>query len=152
MAAALNQGRISFYSHKPWDPDALRAMIVQAADYHRLERELRTERMLLHGLLDNLRSGLGFKDAQGRFIRINQQAADFYGRDIASCLGRTEEELCDADLLPVIRAAQGACRPKGAMRKPWKCPPTPAAAHRGGGARSPAWYWARWVMVRPVRS
>lgn len=100
VAAALNQGRISFYSHKPWDPDALRAMIVQAADYHRLERELRTERMLLHGLLDNLRSGLGFKDAQGRFIRINQQAADFYGRDIAACLGHTEEALCDPDLLP----------------------------------------------------
>ncbi|MFT8710980.1 response regulator [Komagataeibacter rhaeticus] len=139
VAAALNQGRISFYSHKPWDPDALRAMIVQAADYHRLERELRTERMLLHGLLDNLRSGLGFKDAQGRFIRINQQAADFYGRDIASCLGRTEEELCDADLLPVIRAAQGRLQAEGRDEETVEMP-----AHTRGSAQG------RWREITRV--
>lgn len=139
VAAALNQGRISFYSHKPWDPDALRAMIVQAADYHRLERELRTERMLLHGLLDNLRSGLGFKDAQGRFIRINQQAADFYGRDIAACLGRTEEELCDAELLPIIRAAQERLLAEGRDEETFELP-----AHIRGGAQG------RWREITRV--
>ncbi|AQU88882.1 hybrid sensor histidine kinase/response regulator [Komagataeibacter nataicola] len=139
VAAALNQGRISFYSHKPWDPDALRAMIVQAADYHRLERELRTERMLLHGLLDNLRSGLGFKDAQGRFIRINQQAADFYGRDINACLGRTEEELCDADLLPIVRAASARLRAEGRDEEALELP-----AHIRGAAQG------RWREITRV--
>ncbi|MFT9165353.1 MAG: response regulator [Komagataeibacter saccharivorans] len=139
VAAALNQGRISFYSHKPWDPDALRAMIVQAADYHRLERELRTERRLLHGLLDNLRSGLGFKDAQGRFIRINQQAADFYGRDIASCLGRTEAELCDAELLPVIQAAEERLHTEGRDEETLELP-----AHIRGGAQG------RWREITRV--
>jgi len=139
VAAALNQGRISFYSHKPWDPDALRAMIVQAADYHRLERELRTERMLLHGLLDNLRSGLGFKDAQGRFIRINQQAADFYGRDITDCLGHTEEELCDPDLLPLIRAAHERLHTEGRDEETVELP-----AHIRGGAQG------RWREITRV--
>ncbi|MBB2200308.1 response regulator [Gluconacetobacter tumulisoli] len=106
VAAALNQGRISFYSHKPWDADALRAMIVQAAQHHRLEAELGTERMLLRGLLQNLRSGLGFKDPDGRFIRINRQAAAFFGRDEAACLGQREEDLCDPALLPGLRAAE----------------------------------------------
>ncbi|MBV0887713.1 response regulator [Komagataeibacter oboediens] len=139
VAAALNQGRISFYSHKPWDPDALRAMIVQAADYHRLERELRTERMLLHGLLDNLRSGLGFMDAQGRFIRINQQAADFYGRNIADCLGRTEQELCDADLLPLIRAAHERLHDEGRDEEIVELP-----AHIRGGVQG------RWREITRV--
>ncbi|POF62131.1 Blue-light-activated protein [Novacetimonas maltaceti] len=129
VAAALNQGRISFYSHKPWDPDALRAMIVQAADYHRLERELRTERQLLHGLLNNLRAGLGFKDAQGRFVRINRQAADFYDRDIADCLGQREEDLCDPVLLPALRAAEERMRAEGRDEAAVELPPQVGRAH-----------------------
>ncbi|WP_342628360.1 response regulator [Nguyenibacter vanlangensis] len=113
VAAALNQGRISFYSHKPWDGDALRAMIVQAAHRHRLEGELHTERMLLHGLLRNLRSGLAFKDPQGRFIRINRQAAAFYGRDEAACLGQREEDLTDPAQLPALRAAEARMAAEG---------------------------------------
>ncbi|MBM9402660.1 response regulator [Gluconacetobacter azotocaptans] len=113
VAAALNQGRISFYSHKPWDADALRAMIVQAAQHHRLEAELGTERMLLRGLLQNLRSGLGFKDPEGRFIRINRQAAAFFGRDEDACLGQREEDLCDPAQLPGLRAAEARLAAEG---------------------------------------
>jgi PAS domain S-box-containing protein len=113
VAAALNQGRISFYSHKPWDGDALRAMIVQAAHRHRLEGELQTERMLLRGLLQNLRAGLAFKDPQGRFIRINRKAAAFYGRDEAACLGQREEDLCDPAQLPAVHAAEARLAAEG---------------------------------------
>ncbi|MBB2163195.1 response regulator [Gluconacetobacter sp. 1b LMG 1731] len=113
VAAALNQGRISFYSHKPWDGDALRAMVVQAAHRHKLEGELQTERMLLRGLLGNLRAGLAFKDPDGRFIRINRKAAAFYGRDEADCLGRREEDLSDPALLPAVRAAEARLEAEG---------------------------------------
>ncbi|GAA4485570.1 response regulator [Gluconacetobacter asukensis] len=113
VAAALNQGRISFYSHKPWDGDALRAMVVQAAHRHKLEGELQTERMLLRGLLGNLRAGLAFKDPDGRFIRINRNAAAFYGRDEADCLGRREEDLSDPALLPALHAAEARLEAEG---------------------------------------
>ncbi|WP_041249530.1 response regulator [Gluconacetobacter diazotrophicus] len=113
VAAALNQGRISFYSHKPWDGDALRAMIVQAAHRHRLEGELQTERMLLRGLQQNLRAGLAFKDPQGRFIRINRKAAAFYGRDEAACLGQREEDVCDPAQRPAVREAEARLAAEG---------------------------------------
>jgi len=106
VAAALNQGRISFYSHKPWDADAMLAMVRQAADRFRLEGELRTERMLLGGLLGNLRAGLSFKDSSGRFVRLNVQAAAPFGRLPEDCVGRTEVELCRPDQQERVAAAE----------------------------------------------
>ncbi|AOX20145.1 response regulator [Kozakia baliensis] len=71
VVAALNQGRIQFYAHKPWESDALRAMVREVAEHYRLERALLTERVLLHGLMETLPLGLVFSDAQGRVIRHN---------------------------------------------------------------------------------
>ena len=93
VVSALNDGRISGYLHKPWEPAALLAMIRQAADRARLAAALRAERMLLRGLLDSAGDGLSFKDADGRFIRLNAIAAARLGQTVEHCLGRTEREL-----------------------------------------------------------
>ncbi|MCJ2034455.1 response regulator [Methylobacterium sp. J-068] len=93
VIAALNQGGITGYATKPWDADLLRNTVRQAFERHQLGRDLATERALLRGLLDNAEDAIAFKDAAGRFVRVNARKADSLGRTIADCLGRTEEDL-----------------------------------------------------------
>lgn len=93
VVAALNRGGISGYVTKPWDPILLRSTVQNAYERHRLARELATERALLLGLLDHSEDAIAFKDAAGRFVRLNAAKADRLGRDAASCLGRTEAEI-----------------------------------------------------------
>ncbi len=95
VVAALNDGRISGYAHKPWEPVALLSMIRQAAERARLSAALRDERMLLSGLMDSIDDGLSFKDAGGRFIRLNRVAAARLGHPVEACLGRTERALSE---------------------------------------------------------
>jgi len=123
VAAALNQGRISFYSHKPWDTDALVSMVRQAADRFRLEGELRTERMLLAGLMANLRSGLSFKDSSGRFVRMNVQAASAFGRLPEHCIGETELTLCREDQRARIGAAEARLAEAGRDEETFRISP-----------------------------
>ncbi len=93
VVAALNDGRISGYAHKPWEPAALLSMIRQAAERAALAAALRDERMLLSGLMDSIEDGLSFKDREGRFIRLNHVAAARLGHPVDACLGRTEQAL-----------------------------------------------------------
>ena len=93
VVAALNDGRISGYVHKPWEPAALLAMIRQAAARSELNAALRAERMLLHGLMDSAGDGLSFKDAAGRFVRLNGVAAARLGHTATACIGQTEPTL-----------------------------------------------------------
>ncbi len=93
VVSALNDGRISGYVHKPWEPAALLAMIRQAAARAELAAALRAERMLLHGLMDSAGDGLSFKDADGRFVRLNAVAAARLGQPVVACIGGTERAL-----------------------------------------------------------
>ena len=93
VVSALNDGRISGYLHKPWEPAALRAMIRQAVERSQLAAALRAERMLLRGLLESAEDALSFKDVDGRIIRLNGVAARRLGRPVGDCIGRTEREL-----------------------------------------------------------
>ncbi|GJD32020.1 Sensor histidine kinase RcsC [Methylobacterium adhaesivum] len=93
VIAALNRGGITGYATKPWDADLLRGAVRQAYERHRLGRELATERALLMGLLDHSADAIAFKDADGRFVRLNARKAEALGRNVAECLGRTEDAL-----------------------------------------------------------
>ncbi|OAG76645.1 Sensory box histidine kinase/response regulator [Acetobacter malorum] len=106
VEAALNQGQISFFAYKPWDDETLLSMVGQAASRYRLEKELQCEQLLLRGLLDNLPFGLAFKEQSGRFIRLNSQMAQQFGRSVDACVGHTEEELVDATRLESLKDAQ----------------------------------------------
>jgi PAS domain S-box-containing protein len=98
---AVNNGRIAGYSPKPWEPAALCSLIANARDRYRLSRALETERKLLHGLLDNSSDALSFKDAEGRFVRLNEAKARSLGMEVAQCLGRRE-----SDFLPAEKAVE----------------------------------------------
>ncbi|KQQ46215.1 histidine kinase [Methylobacterium sp. Leaf125] len=93
VVAALNQGGITGYATKPWDANLLRNTVRQAFERHQLGRDLSTERALLRGLLDNAEDAISFKDAEGRFVRLNARKAAGLGGDVAGCLGRTEDAI-----------------------------------------------------------
>ncbi|SUE42552.1 response regulator [Roseomonas gilardii] len=97
VVSALNKGRIAGYSPKPWDPVALRGLVGSAHERWALARALETERSLLHGLLDNSPGRLSFKDAQGRFVRLNVAKAESMGRSVAESLGRREQEFLPSE-------------------------------------------------------
>ncbi|MEN3213354.1 response regulator [Methylorubrum populi] len=107
VIAALNRGGIIGYVAKPWDPTLLRATVRNAYERHRLGRDLATERALLRGLLDHAEEAISFKDAQGRFVRLNARKAGVVGSAVEDCLGRTELEVADT---PEVREAEAADR------------------------------------------
>ncbi|HEY8579684.1 MAG TPA: response regulator, partial [Beijerinckiaceae bacterium] len=114
VVAALNEGRISGYMRKPWDADALRAMVMNAAQRRRLELELALERALLRGLLTHLPDAISFKDAQGRFLRLNAAKASRIGCALDDCVGRIESDLLtDEAAAAALRAADQAAVAKG---------------------------------------
>ncbi|QDH14737.1 hybrid sensor histidine kinase/response regulator [Oecophyllibacter saccharovorans] len=71
VVAALNEGQVQAYVHKPWDEKALRALVAEVARHCLSQRALKTEQALLHGLMKALPFTLVFSDAQGRCIRSN---------------------------------------------------------------------------------
>jgi two-component system NtrC family sensor kinase len=68
--------------------------LITARDVHerrQAEEALQQERHLLHTLLDNLPEGIYFKDAAGRFLRINAAQARWLGlSDAAEAVGKTD--------------------------------------------------------------
>ncbi|MBE7182257.1 MAG: response regulator, partial [Terriglobus roseus] len=110
VIAALNRGGIVGYVTKPWDAGLLRSTVRQAFERHRLGRDLATERALLRGLLDHAQDAISFKDAQGRFVRLNARKAALLGHDVAACLGRREDDLLGAKAAPVIAADDASVR------------------------------------------
>ena len=104
VIAALNQGGITGYATKPWDANLLRNTVRQAFERHRLGRDLATERALLRGLLDNAEDAISFKDAAGRFVRLNAYKAASLGRSVADCLGHTEGEISSDGTSTIVDA------------------------------------------------
>ncbi|MDP1875767.1 response regulator [Phenylobacterium sp.] len=97
VTAALNKGGIVGYAAKPWDPEALRAMVSAAAERRQLRQALNVERSLLRGLMAHLPAAVTVKDREGRLVRINQRKALALGIDIEASLGRTEADLGGVD-------------------------------------------------------
>jgi PAS domain S-box-containing protein len=93
---AVNHGRISAYAQKPWEPALLLSMVANAHEQCELRRALRQEQALMRGLMDGSQDALSFKDADGRFVRLNHAKAAALGRPAESCLRHREEELTSA--------------------------------------------------------
>lgn len=110
VIAALNRGGIVGYVTKPWDASLLRSTVRQAFERHRLGRDLATERALLRGLLDHAQDAISFKDADGRFVRLNARKATLLGRDVFSCIGQREGDLLGAKGGAVAEADAAAIR------------------------------------------
>jgi PAS domain S-box-containing protein len=90
---AINNGRISAYLQKPWEPALLMSMVSNAHEQCELRRALAVEQALLRGLMDGSQDALSFKDAAGRFVRLNAAKAATLGRTAEACLRHREQEL-----------------------------------------------------------
>ncbi|MBB5694612.1 response regulator [Muricoccus pecuniae] len=132
VVGAVNRGRIAGYAAKPWEPEGLLAMVGAAGDRYALRQALATERALMQGLLENLPDELSFKDAEGRFLRLNAAKAAALGRGAEACLGRREAEFLDGEAAARLARAE-ATAASGAVTE---------LEERPGGAR--------WVQVSRV--
>lgn len=139
VVAALNRGGITGYVTKPWDAGLLRNTVRNAFERHRLGRDLATERALLMGLLDHTEDAIAFKDAEGRFVRLNARKASHLGREVEACLGRTEGEIN-----PGAASSEGAAADAAAMLS--GAPSESLAAEGATGAER----WSH-VMRVPIR-
>src|SRR5690606_5177699 len=122
--SALNRGGIVGYALKPWEADPLRAMVAAAAEQHYLRRALRKEQALLRGLMEHLPLAVSLKDADGRFVQVNERKAAALGVDAGAAVGLTEPEITGRDPAPaeldaladrqpvqVVRDSQGEAGP-----------------------------------------
>jgi signal transduction histidine kinase len=95
VISAVNQGRIGGYAHKPWEPEALRSMIAQAAERTRLRRQLSFEQALFAALVERSPDVVGVIDAQGQMVRGNAEVLQAAGRaqdDAAMASGEVGDE------------------------------------------------------------
>jgi PAS domain S-box-containing protein len=113
VTSALNRGGITGYVTKPWDAGLLRGAVRAAYERHRLGRDLATERALLRGLLDHAGDAIAFKDAEGRFVRLNAAKAARLGTTVEACLGRPESDFLDPAAAQAVAEADRAAMAGG---------------------------------------
>ncbi len=75
VVSAVNDGAISGYANKPWEPEALRATVASAAARHALRRALAFEQAAFRGLADNGPDKVVVLGAEGQVLRANAAAS-----------------------------------------------------------------------------
>jgi len=84
VIAALNEGAISGYANKPWDAEALIAMIAAAADRYALRQALAFERAAFRGLADGSGDVVTILDQHGHVVRGTPSSDGIDPRDVAT--------------------------------------------------------------------
>ncbi|MDF3069575.1 MAG: hypothetical protein K0R38_5176 [Polyangiaceae bacterium] len=93
---SVNEGRIFAYVTKPWDGADLRLKLQHAADHFRLNHELAYEKQLLADLMNNIPDAIFFKDAEQRYLRVNDAFRRGIG-GLGAASGKTVSELLPED-------------------------------------------------------
>ncbi|WP_068829746.1 response regulator [Pseudomonas sp. BMS12] len=70
-----------------------RRLAVQIAERQRAEAEAQRQRSTLVALINAIPDPIWFKDAQGRYLGVNQACAELFGQSHAQVLGKCDEEL-----------------------------------------------------------
>ncbi|GAD63329.1 hypothetical protein PA6_021_00250 [Aquipseudomonas alcaligenes NBRC 14159] len=90
-----------------------RRLAVQIAERQRAEAEAQRQRSTLVALINAIPDPIWFKDAQGRYLGINQACAELFGKTAEEVIGRR-----DGELLPAAWAAARAEHDRTAMNWP----------------------------------
>ena len=98
IVSAINDGQIQSYISKPFQGEQLLMAVGAAYKSYELMLDLRAERELLHALMDCMPDFIYFKDADGRFLRVNKAMADHLGFEKPELvIGRRESYFVAAD-------------------------------------------------------
>lgn len=83
---AINDGHVYAYITKPWEPDQLRQVVRRAVEHHelaveneRLLGDLRTSKLYLETVMDQLDTGALAVDADGLVRALNRRAREYLG-------------------------------------------------------------------------
>lgn len=76
VVSAVNEGAISGYAAKPWEPEALRAMVAAAAERQKLRAALRFEQSAFLGLMQASADQISVLDRHHRLIRGNHDRVE----------------------------------------------------------------------------
>jgi diguanylate cyclase (GGDEF)-like protein/PAS domain S-box-containing protein len=93
VVRSVNEGKIFGYVTKPWDGADLRLQVHHAADYYRLGHELAYEKQLLADLMNNIPDAIFFKDAEQRYVRVNEAFYKAFGVEPERVIGKRISEL-----------------------------------------------------------
>src|SRR5262249_42734790 len=95
---AVNEGQIYSYVSKPFQIEQLKLVVHAALQAYEAAAALQIERELLHGLMDSMPDFIAFKDAEGRFLRVNRALAKHLGFDDPTmAVGKREDYFVPAD-------------------------------------------------------
>lgn len=104
LTAAVNEGEIHAYVAKPWDSLQLRTIVLRAAESYDLKRDAERERNLLCALMESVPDPIFFKDAEGRFMRVNRGGARIAGApNPEACIGKTDFDFFAPDFARAAR-------------------------------------------------
>ncbi len=93
---SVNEGKIFAYVTKPWESADLRLKIQHAADFFRLNHELAYEKQLLADLMNNIPDAIFFKDAEQRYVRVNEAFRNGADRGFVDVIGKRVSEVMPA--------------------------------------------------------
>jgi signal transduction histidine kinase len=99
VVSAVNQGAISGYMSKPWEPEALQAMVGAAAERYCLRKALAFEQAAFSALAERSADAVSILDAQGRLVRTNVRATELRAEGVDADL--------DADIAALRQGAFG---------------------------------------------
>lgn len=96
VVRSVNEGKIFAYVTKPWDGVDLRLKVQHAAEYFRLNHELAYEKQLLADLMNNIPDAIFFKDAEQRYVRVNEAFRRGIGTELSDVIGKRLSEIMPA--------------------------------------------------------
>ena len=82
----------------------MRGIVRNISERRRTEQQLKESELKLSTILANLDTHIYVKDGDGRYLYVNQNTADQFGRSIESILGNTDDELLPPEIASKVRS------------------------------------------------
>ena len=89
------------------DASGVQGIVWDITEQKLTELDLASERDLLHALLDNIPDSIYFKDADGRFTRVNKAHAELLGcKDATDAVGKADSDFFSSECLDDVMSGE----------------------------------------------
>jgi PAS domain S-box-containing protein len=92
-AQAMRLGAADFLSKDRLDSSLLERSIRYSIKHFAALRALRESQVLLASFMQNVPCAVFMKDTEGHYLYLNETCEKFFGRNVESCLGKSDEAL-----------------------------------------------------------